>query len=151
MKTILRSMAITGFILLAGCSGLRSSIKGLTQASPTTDANTQAPPVEVTLADGTSVTMVYSTIANLPLQMLSINGKNEQGPTVPDFLAAAGVKDFSQVTFTGLENKTLTFTREQLNDSIILALREHPRAVNLMSPNIPVDQWVLHVFRVQVQ
>ncbi len=151
MKTILRSMVIAGFVLLAGCAGLRSSVKDLTQASPTSDASTQAPPVEVVLADGTSVTLVYQTIANLPLQFLSINGKTEQGPTIPDFLAAAGVTDFSQVTFTGLENRTLTFTRDQLNDGIILALREHPHAVNLMSPNIPDSQWVLHVFRVQVQ
>jgi hypothetical protein len=151
LKTILRSMVIAGFVLLAGCAGLRSSVKDLTQASPTSDASTQAPPVEVVLADGTSVTLVYQTIANLPLQFLSINGKTEQGPTIPDFLAAAGVTDFSQVTFTGLENRTLTFTRDQLNDGIILALREHPHAVNLMSPNIPDSQWVLHVFRVQVQ
>ena len=151
MKTILRSMVIAGFILLAGCAGLRSSVKDLAQASPTSDASTQAPPVEVVRADGTSVTMVYLTIAKLPLQYLSISGKTEQGPTIPDFLAAAGVTDFSQVTFTGLENRTLTFTPDQLNDGIILALREHPHAVNLMSPNIPDSQWVLHVFRVQVQ
>ncbi|MGD0174062.1 MAG: hypothetical protein ABSC61_06480 [Anaerolineales bacterium] len=151
MKTIFRSMAIAGFILLAGCAGLRSSVKDLGQASPTPNTSTQAPPVEVVRADGTSVTMVYLTIAKLPRQMLLINGKTEQGPTIPDFLAAAGVTDFSQVTFTGLENRTLTFTRDQLNDGIILALREHPHAVNLMSPNIPDSQWVLHVFRVQVQ
>jgi hypothetical protein len=83
--------------------------------------------------------------------MLTISGKTEQGPTVPDFLAAAGVTDFSQVTLTGLDNRTLTFTRDQLNDNIILAFREHPRAVNLMSPNIPEAQWVLHVFKVEVQ
>jgi hypothetical protein len=151
LTRMIRSIGIAACLLLAGCSGLRSSVKNVAQGPQTPTVSNLAPPVEVIRADGTSVTLVYATIANLPLQMLIINGKTEQGPTVPDVLAAADVKDFSQVAFFGLENRTLTFTREQLNDQIILALREHPRAVNLMSPNIPEAQWVLHVFRVEVQ
>jgi hypothetical protein len=150
-KMIIRSMGIAALILLAGCSGSRSAATSAAPGQQAPTASNIAPPVEVILADGTSVTLVYATIAKLPLQLLSISGKNEQGPTVPDFLSAAGVTDFSQVTLIGLENRTLTFTRDQLNDGIILALREHPRAVNLMSPNIPVEQWVLHVFKVEVQ
>lgn len=142
---------MVGFILLVGCSGLRSSVKDATQASPTPNASSIAPPVKVILADGSSLTMEYSTIANLQLQTVLIAGKNELGPTIPDFLAAAGVKDFSQVTFSGLYNRTLTFTRDQLADDIILALREHPHAVNLESPNIPEAQWVLHVFQVEIR
>jgi hypothetical protein len=143
-------MGIAAFFLLVGCSGLRS-INGSSQASPTPNPSTQAPPVEVILADGTSVTMEYHTIANLGIQMLTIAGKTEQGPTVKDFLIAAGVKDFTQATFTGLENRTLTFTPDQLTDEYIFALREHAQAVNLMSPNLPDTQWVLHVFRVEIK
>jgi hypothetical protein len=150
-KTIVRSVGIAAFILLAGCSGVRSSIMNGGQPPATATAADYAPPVEVFKADGTNVTLEYATISKLPLQLLKIGGKSEQGPTVPDLLRAAGVTDFTQVKFSGLYDKTLTFTPDQLNDEIILALREHPRAVNLMSPNIPEDQWVLHVFLVQVQ
>jgi hypothetical protein len=150
-KSLIRSMGIAAIVLLAGCSGSQNASTSVLPGKETATPNPIAPPVEVILADGTSVKLVYSTIAKLPLQMLMIAGKPEQGPTVPDFLGAAGVTDFTQVTLTGLENRTLTFTRDQLNDGIILALREHPRAVNLMSPDIPETQWVLHVFKVQVQ
>jgi hypothetical protein len=149
-KIMIRSMGLAAVLFLAGCSGTKPAATPLApgQQAPT-DSNI-APPIQVILADGTSVTMEYSTVSKLALQMVDIAGKSEQGPTVPDFLAAAGVTDFTQVTFTGLENRTLTFNRDQLSDSIILALREHPRAVNLMSPTIPTEQWVLHVFKVEV-
>jgi hypothetical protein len=150
-KIMIRSMGIVAGILMAGCSGTHPAATAALPGKSTPTSSTIAPPVLVILADGTSVTLEYATISKLPIQMLTISGKTEQGPTVPDFLAAAGVTDFSQVTLTGLDNRTLTFTRDQLNDNIILALREHPRAVNLMSPNIPEAQWVLHVFKVEVQ
>ncbi len=119
--------------------------------SLTATAATMAPAIQVVLADGSSVTMLYSTVSNLPLLTIDISGKTEQGPTVTGFLAAAGVTQFTQVTFFGLYDKSLTFTPDQLNDNIILALRSHAGAVNLESPNIPVDQWVLHVSKVTVQ
>lgn len=151
LKIMIRSIGIAAVILLAGCSGTRPASNNSTPGAQAQPTRNIAPPIEVIRADGSSVTVVYATVANLPLQILDINGKTEQGPTVPDFLAAAGVTEFSQVTLTGLNNRSLTFTRDQLNDGIILALREHPRAVNLESPDIPVEQWVLHVSKVQVQ
>ncbi len=152
LKRMIRTIGIAAFILLAGCSGSRSSTGNTpVPESRTTATSKYAPPVTVIRTDGSSVTMTYETISNLPLQTLTIAGRSENGPIVPDFLAAAGVTEFSQVTLTGLENRTLTFTREQLTDEYILALRSSSRAVNLMSPNLPEEQWVLHVFRVEVK
>jgi hypothetical protein len=150
LKNLIRTMGIAAFILLAGCSRLKPAVTPMPQAQTATAA-TMAPAIQVVLADGSSVTLAYSTVSHLPLQTLTISGKTEQGPTVPDLLAAAGVTQFTQVTIFGLYDKSLTFTPDQLNDNIILALREHAEAVNLESPNIPVDQWVLHVSKVQVQ
>ena len=150
LKNLIRTMGIASVLLLAGCSRLKPASTPMPQ-SLTATAATMAPPITVVLADGSSVTMLYSTVSHLPLQTLTISGKTEQGPSIPEFLAAAGVTQFTQVTLFGLYDKSLTFTRDQLNDNIILALREHAMAVNLESPNIPVDQWVLHVFKVTVQ
>jgi hypothetical protein len=152
LKSMIRTVGMIAFLLLAGCSGSRPSA-GNTPGpeSQTTATSKYAPPVTVILADGSSVIMDYEKISRLSLQTLSIAGRSENGPTVPDFLAAAGVTDFSQVTLTGLENRTLTFAREQLTDEYILALRSSSRAVNLMSPNLAEEQWVLHVFRVEVR
>jgi hypothetical protein len=145
-------MGIAAFLLMAGCSGLRSSMKPtLLPEVKTATAGSFAPPITVIRADGSSVTLTYETVAALPLQNLQIAGKSENGPILKDFLSAAGVTRFSQATFAGLDNRTLTFTPDQLSDEYILALRSKPRAVNLMSPKLAEDQWVLHVFRVEVQ
>jgi hypothetical protein len=152
LKRMIRTFGIAAVILLAGCSGPQPSTGNTPgpESQPTATSR-YAPPVTVIRTDGSSVDMTYETISKLPLQTLSIAGRSENGPIVPDFLAAAGVTEFSQVTLFGLENRTLTFTREQLTDEYILALRSSSRAVNLMSPLIPEEQWVLHVFRVEVQ
>jgi len=150
LNRLIRTTAMAAFLLLAGCSGAapKSTPVSGGQTAPT---SAFAPPITVIRPDGSSVTMTYETVANLPIQTLEVAGKTEHGPILADFLAAAGVTEFSQATFFGLENRTITFTRDQLTDEYILALRSKSKAVNLTSPNLTEEQWVLHVFRVEVK
>jgi hypothetical protein len=152
LNKIFKTMGLAAFLLLAGCSGAKSP----TPSSPVPEGQPAAtspfaPPITVIRPDGTSVTVTYETVAGLPPQTLEVGGKSEHGPILADFLAAAGVTEFSQATFFGLENRALAFTRDQLTDEYILALRSKARAVNLVSPKLAEDQWVLHVFRVEVK
>jgi hypothetical protein len=142
-------MGLAAFLLLAGCSGAKT-VQG-TPIPVGQSGDTFAPPITIVLADGSSRIMEYETVAAMPLQTLDIAGRAEHGPTLASFLDAAGVTGFNQVVFTGLENRTLTFTPDQLTDEYILALRSKSKAVNLMSPNLTEEQWVLHVFRVEVK
>ena len=77
LKNLIRTMGIAAFILLAGCSRLKSPATPMPQ-SQTATAATMAPAIQVVLADGSSVTLAYSTVSHLPLQTLSISGKTEQ-------------------------------------------------------------------------
>ena len=139
-------------LLLAGCSGLRSAMKPTSlPESKTATAQSFAPPITVVRPDGSTVIMAYETIAAIPPQTLDFGGgKYEHGPILLDFLTAAGVTQFTQATFFGLEDRSLTFTPDQLSDWYILALRNKSKAVNLMSPKLTEEQWVLHVSRVEV-
>ena len=90
-KILIRSTGIAAAMLLAGCSGTHPAATSILPGQQAPTSSTIAPPVEVFRADGTSVTLVYATIAALPSQLLTISGKPEHGPTVPDLLGAAGV------------------------------------------------------------
>jgi hypothetical protein len=145
-------MGMAAFLLLAGCSGVGPSATSTPLPEAETAAtDAYAPPIAVILADGSSVTMTYETVSSLPLQTLEVGGKAEHGPILADFLAAAGVKKFARATFFGLYDRSLAFTSDQLTDEYILALRSKPRAVNLVSPNLAEDQWVLDVERVEIK
>jgi hypothetical protein len=151
LKRTIRIAAIAAFLLLAGCAKAASPTPTSTVPGVPPPATSEiAPPITVIRPDGSSVTVTYETVSGLGLQTLEVGGRAEHGPILADFLAAAGVTEFSQATFFGLENRTLTFTPDQLTDEYILALRSKSRAVNLMSPKLTEDQWVLHVFRVEV-
>jgi hypothetical protein len=141
---------MAAFLLLAGCSGA-TAVQSVPVQGAQSATSSVAPPITVVLADGSDVTMEYETVSKLPLQTLEIAGRSEHGPTLTTFLEAAGVAQFSRVTFFGLDDRTLSFTPDQLTDEYILALRSKSSAVNLMSPNLTEDQWVLHVFRVEVK
>lgn len=142
-------LIVTSLILLTGC-GIRTTIKHAILGSPTTSA-TQSGVFTVILADGSNVPMALSALRALPYHDITLSGNHEAGPSVTDVLSAAGVQDFSQVTVTGANGASLTLTRDQLNDQVILSVNKKLGTAKLAAMSIPEPQWILNVSQVAVK
>lgn len=140
------SLLMAGLVLLTGC-GVRTTVKHILEGSPTESA-AQAGVFEVILPDGTSVPMPLGTLRAMTYQQITLNGNHEAGPSVTDVLSAAGVNDFSQVTITGAGGASLTLTRAQLNDQVILSINKKLGTAKLAAMSIPEPQWILNVSQV---
>jgi hypothetical protein len=143
------SVLVAGLILLTGC-GIRSTIKHAILGSPTSSA-AQSGVFTVTLVDGSSVPMSLSALRALPYQSITLSGNHEAGPSLTEVLSAAGVQDFSQVTVTGAGGASMTLTRDQLNDQVILSINKKLGTAKLAAMSIPEPQWILDVNLVSVK
>jgi len=149
-KTKRVSLLIVGLILLSGCSSIRGTVKHTVLGEPTSSAST-AGVFEVILPDGTSVPMTMTALRALPYQQITLSGNHEAGPSVTDVLTAAGVTDFTQVTVTGSGGASITLTRDQLNNEVILSYNKTLGTAKLAAMTIPEPQWILNVNQVVVK
>ncbi|MGA2819362.1 MAG: hypothetical protein ABSF61_01685 [Anaerolineales bacterium] len=149
-KTTRVWLLIVGLILLSGCSGIRSTVKHTILGEPTSSAS-QSSVFQVIRPDGTSVPMSVTALRALTYQQITLSGNHEAGPSVTDVLSAAGVNDFSQVTVTGSGGASITLTRDQLNNEVILSVNKTLGTAKLAAMTIPEPQWILNVNQVLVK
>ena len=101
---------------------------------------------QVLLVDGKAVPFTAADIKSLPLSQVTVDGKVEEGPRLLDVLTAAGVKDFSEVTFNG--DTTLTLKKQQLDAQSILVISSTAR---LAAPGLSPEQQVNGITTIRVK
>ena len=151
MKSIHFVIIVILSLALAACSA--PAVKVTVTPCPTSVSSsagacpmpTKTPPAlpagavfQVLLPDGKSVPFTPIDIKSLPLAQVSIDGKVEEGSRLLDVLTAAGVKDFSEVTFNG--DTTLTLKKQQIDVQSTLVTGSSTRLVALgLSPEQQVN------------
>jgi hypothetical protein len=101
---------------------------------------------QVLLPDGKSVPFTPIDIKSLPLAQVTVDGKVEEGPRLLDVLTAAGIKEFSEVTFNG--DTTLTLKKPQLDTQSTLVIAS---AARLAAPGLPPEQQVNGITTIRVK
>jgi hypothetical protein len=144
------------------------SLTGCSQPKETTPAKTTITPSNISkIETGTGYSIaVFSNdkqLGSLTLDQLSklkkvtftIEGKDEEGPTVLSALKLLSINDFTEITFYGyskgrLATAELKLTKTQVNDKVILDFSNQGTA-KLASPDIPSNNWVIDVTKIAVK
>lgn len=101
---------------------------------------------QVLLPDGKSVAFTPIDIKQLPQTQVSVDGGVEPGLRLLDVLTAAGVTDFSEITFNG--KTTLTLQKEQIDEQSALLTGSTTR---LVVAGLPPEQQVTGVITIRVK
>jgi hypothetical protein len=105
--------------------------------------------LQVTLANGSSVTLSAADLQALPAAQVSLNGSTLSGPKLLDVLQKAGVSDFQNVTLKSSAS-SVTLTKDQVSADTILAVSTDG-SLSLAAPGLAQDQQVSGITAVQVQ
>ncbi len=114
--------------VIAACTVMPATAQdAVTPPEPTTSATAFPSPAlfEVVLADGTHFAVTADLIATLPAASVTVNGDSFKGVKLSDVLAAAGVKDYNELVFTG-SSVYFGKTRKSLRPVYFVAF-ERPR------------------------
>lgn len=101
---------------------------------------------QVLVPVGNPAAFTAADLKALPLAKITVDGKSEEGPRLLDVLNAAGVKDFSELTFNGAV--TLTLKKTQLDEQSILVIENSAR---LAAPGLPAEQQVAGILTIRVK
>lgn len=102
----------------------------------------------VTGPGGVSKGFSAADLQALPQAKITVDGKDEEGPSLADVLKAAGITDFAELTLTG--DVSMTLTRAQVTGDVILDFTNRG-TVKLAATSIPKDTWVKDITRIEVK
>lgn len=124
---------------------------GTTTPEPTTSATAFTSPAlfEVVLADGTHFAVTAELIATLPSASVTVNGDSFKGVLLSDVLAAAGVKDYNELVFTG--SSVYTVKPERVSDRFILSLSKDRGTYEMQTPVVPLSNLVKDITTIEVK
>lgn len=114
------------------------------------EAGAVAYKISVTKAGAVLKDLTVDEIEALPKVDLTADGKTQNGPRLMEVLKAAGVSDFASVTVTGAWKETLTLSKEEVTDEVILDFANRGTC-KLTGSKIPKDKWVRDVMTVEVK
>lgn len=154
-KNVMRGLYTLLLVLvLTACqpvtAGTTTNEAPATQATKGKAADNAGGPTifDIVQADGTSQPFTLEQLKALPFKSIMAGGKPQEGPAVLDVLASVGIDDFQKVTIAG--DGSLTFTRAEVTDELILDLNNHG-TVKLASPDLPIPSPVKEVKTITVE
>lgn len=106
------------------------------------------PSLNVTKPDGTSVKMDQAALSNIPTSVVNAGTASYTGIALPDLLAAAGIKDYKQITLTG-SGGSQVLTKDKVTNKMILVT--NPDGLQLVSPDLPDASWLKAVSALKVE
>ena len=141
--------ALLGAYLLAtaGCSPAAGAAGSAPAGKPSAGKDAV---LQVIKPDGSSKGASLKDLASLGQGKIFVDGKWEEGPTLPELLRFAGVSEFRRVTIVGSGAPPITLTREQVNPEVVLDFTNHG-TVKFSSPAVPKKDWVKDVSTIKVE
>jgi len=145
--------AVLSFSFLISCAS--KSNTSTSTNSPQTATDTSSYHIEI-LNDNQQVTSVsLAQLHALPSVTLTLDGKSEVGPTLSSVLELAGIKDFSQITVSGmlkgrLATGQLTLQPSDITDEVILSYNNAGKT-KLCGTQIPDSNWIIDVAEIDAQ
>ncbi len=143
-------LAISALLLATGCDLRVAGGAPASAASGPSAGAAPGDPLKVVAPDGSTRSLSLKEMDALPKGRIEVEGKWEEGPTLPDVLASAGVKEFKQVTILGAEGAKLTLTKEQVNREVVLDFTNHG-TVKFSSPAVPKKDWIKDISTLRVE
>lgn len=136
---------------IAACTVTPATAQDVPTSEPTTSATAFTSPAlfEVVLADGTHFAVTAELIATLPDASVTVNGDSFKGVKLSDVLAAAGVKDYNELVFTG--SSVFTVKPERVSDRFILSLSKDRGTYEMETPVIPLSNLVKDITTIEVK
>jgi len=137
--------------IIAACTVTPATAQDGTTPEPTTSATAFTSPAlfEVVLADGTHFAVTAELIATLPDATVTVNGDSFKGIKLSDVLAAAGVKDYNELVFTG--SSVYTVKPERVSDKFILSLSKDRGTYQMETPVVPLSNLVKDITTIEVK
>lgn len=132
-------------LIAAGCGGSAS-----TQNPEHTGGAAPGDAVKVVGPDGKSRSLTLKELDALPKGRIQVEGNWEEGPTLPDLLSAAGIKEFRQVTLLGADSAKMTLTKDQVNREVVMDFTNHG-TLKFSSPAVPKKDWIKDVSTITVE
>ncbi len=141
--------AVLVYILgTAGC-GASAGAAGSASPGPATGQGKDVA-LQVVRPDGTARGVSLKELDSLGKGRILVDGKWEEGPTLPEVLRFAGVTEFQRVTVIGSEVPPVTLTRDQVTSEVVLDFTNHG-TVKFSSPSVPKKDWVKDVTTIKVE
>ncbi len=152
MAHTIRSLRISAILLLvsiavallSGCGGPSASAENAAGGAAPGDA------VKVVGPDGKSSNLTLKEMDALPKGRIQVEGKWEEGPTLPDIISAAGIKEYRQVTLSGAGSAKLTLAKGQVNREVVMDFTNHG-TLKFSSPAVPKKDWLKDVSTITVE
>jgi hypothetical protein len=145
--------AVLSFSFLAACtskSDISTSVNG-----PQTTTDTSTYQIEFLENNQQVDSVSLAQLHALPSVTLTLDGKSEVGPTLSSVLELAGIKDFSQITVSGmlkgrLATGQLTLKSSDITDQVILSYNNVGKT-KLCGTQIPDSNWIIDVAEIDAQ
>ncbi len=144
-----RKLIVLAFLpFMAGCIGTKTTLA----PSQTPQANFSISPdtiiLKLKLLDGKTIEINYQEIQALPQVSQILDDKEERGIRLIDLLHQYGVTNFSSITLAG-NGQSIELANDQITEEVLLAYSKNIY-LKLASPQIPKDQWIRTVLRIEV-
>ena len=145
--------AILSFSFLVSCATKSSTSTSANGTQTTTDTSSYQ--IEILDNNQQVASVSLAQLHALPSVTLTLDGKSEVGPTLSSVLELAGIKDFSQITVSGmlkgrLATGQLTLKPSDITDQVILSYNNVGKT-KLCGTQIPDSNWIIDVAEIEAQ
>lgn len=103
---------------------------------------------DVVLPDGSRIPFALDQLAALPLTSILSDGQPQEGPSLVDVLAAAGVTAYGSVTLTGVDGEVV-LTAADVTPEMVLDFNNRG-SVKFVSPALARDQRIRDIYRITI-
>ena len=141
------------FSFLVSCASKSSTSTSVNGTQTTTDTSSYQ--IEILDNNQQVASVSLAQLHALPSVTLTLDGKSEVGPTLSAVLELAGIKDFSQITVSGmlkgrLATGQLTLKPSDITDQVILSYNNVGKT-KLCGTQIPDSNWIIDVAEIEAQ
>ena len=138
-------LILAGVLLLtsaAGCSHPAGAVGGT--------AGRQGTLLRIVRPDGSGKETSLKDLSALGKGKILVDGKWEEGPTLPELLKLGGVTEFQHVTIIGSGAPPLTLSKEEVDSDVVLAITSQGK-LRLALPDIPRNEWIDEVNTIKAE
>jgi ABC-type Fe3+-hydroxamate transport system substrate-binding protein len=145
--------AVLSFSFLVSCASKSNTSTSVN--SPETTTDTSSYQIEILDNNQQVASVSLAQLHALPSVTLTLDGKSEVGPTLSSVLELAGIKDFSQITVSGmlkgrLATGQLTLKPSDITAEVILSYNNMGKT-KLCGTQIPDSNWIIDVAEIETQ
>lgn len=138
-------LILAGALLLTATAGCRFAV-GATGGTP----GGQGTRLRIVRPDGSAKEASLKDLNALGKGQILVDGKQEEGPTLPEVLKFGGVTAFQHVTIIGSGAPPLTLSKEEVDSDDILAITSRG-TLRLSLPDIPRNEWIEDVNTIKAE